>query len=284
MWIHMDQHQQVIGCRKHFLVLASTTRMIHPPEYSTCGKSTKLGITIHIDNTQQHTLQKEHNVFLLDRIVKEEPSPIKLQKINDLHLYLKISRLSDIATEDDSHIHYWAFYGLPSSSTLQQPKRRVPIESSWKLWRDAIRKTFYDVKGMYPNYLGTPIPVIKVTPMLREMCSFNAVLDLYEDCFKAIIGSIIFGEEQVRDIIHLIKDGNLYTGSDGLEKDGRGSHTYGFISNTFDSTIWGGCRTHPRHQTINDFPTCGTRGISRYVTAFICSPSIHRTISGPCKL
>ena len=51
MWIHMDQHQQVIGCRKHFLVLASTTRMIHPPEYSTCGKSTKLGITIHIDNT-----------------------------------------------------------------------------------------------------------------------------------------------------------------------------------------------------------------------------------------
>ena len=60
--------------------------------------------------------------------------------------------------------------------------------------------------------------------MLQDAVSFNDVLDQCYEWFTSIIGTKIFGEDQVREIISLLKSGKLYAGSDGSEKDRRGSH------------------------------------------------------------
>ena len=57
--------------------------------------------------------------------------------------------------------------------------------------------------------------------------SFAAVLDQYDDIYKYISVTRIFGD-QISQIVSLLTSGKIYVGSDGLVRDGRGSHAYGF--------------------------------------------------------
>ena len=57
--------------------------------------------------------------FVMDKIINTVKSSTVLARLNDVILYLKVSRLSDISTADGLDIHQWAMYGPPSNSTLQ---------------------------------------------------------------------------------------------------------------------------------------------------------------------
>lgn len=65
-----------------------------------------------------------------------------------------------------------------------------------------------------------------------------------------------FGENQVQEIITLLKEGNLYVGSDGSENNGRGVYAYGFTSNIVEGNIWGEAALTPgSSQEISSFIT-----------------------------
>ena len=157
---------------------------------------------IYVDWKQD--IKRENDRFLMDEIIKEVKYPPVLAWINDVRLYLKISRISDMATTYGSNIHRWAVYGPPSNSTLKWPKRRTPLESNMKLWRDTIRKVFLGTNRIYSHRLGR-FPGKIVQPVLRDMTSFEAVLGQYDDEFLTILEEINLGEDQVWEIITLLK-------------------------------------------------------------------------------
>ena len=55
----------------------------------------------------------------MDEVIKESKSPVKLAQTNDVYVHLKVSHLSDIATNGGSQIHKWAIYGPPAHSKLK---------------------------------------------------------------------------------------------------------------------------------------------------------------------
>ena len=69
-------------------------------------------------------------MFIMDKIVDTpHPSHI-LERLNDVRLWLKISRLSDMVNHSGDQIEHWVLYGPPKASTLQWPKQRRPLEAN----------------------------------------------------------------------------------------------------------------------------------------------------------
>ena len=100
--IQMDQHQQVIGSGKQFLELSS---LDYPYGESSriqflWDKYTQHKITLHVQGAWNQKLAKKGDVFLMDNISKVIQRPELLTKLNNVRLYLKVSRLSDIVTAD----------------------------------------------------------------------------------------------------------------------------------------------------------------------------------------
>ena len=82
--------------------------MEHLQEYSIYGKIIHSGESHFI--LTAHGGKKYRKIttfFFMDRIIQEEKSSAKLQMINDVGLYIKIRRLSDIAMENDFRIQRW---------------------------------------------------------------------------------------------------------------------------------------------------------------------------------
>ena len=111
--IQMDQHQLIIGSGTDFLELLSIT---YPHgeslEYSSYGRRTHIIKSLSRYRGAGTNTYHEHTTFF-------DHHPKLLLKINNIRLYLKLSRLSDIVQEDGQWMHEWAFYGPPSNFTLK---------------------------------------------------------------------------------------------------------------------------------------------------------------------
>ena len=59
-----------------------------------------------------------------------------------MRLWLKVSRLSDIASVDEQKIEHWAVHGPPAVTKIEWPKRREPTAENLKLWRQTVRGVF----------------------------------------------------------------------------------------------------------------------------------------------
>ena len=73
----------------------------------------------------------------------------------------------------------------------------------------------------------------------------HEILCQYPEEYKTLLGSFILGNDQIGEIILLMKQGALYAGSDGSVKNGIGSHAYGFTSRKLQGKIWGGASITP---------------------------------------
>ena len=109
-------------------------------------------------------------------------------KIKNIHLYLKVSQLSDTVMEDGQWIQEWEFYGPPSASTLKWPKRRHPLEQNWKLWRNTIKQIFYGAQGLFPTRLEAMLSTPEQGSMVQTTPLFSDTLLHYSPRYKAILG------------------------------------------------------------------------------------------------
>lgn len=75
-------------------------------------------------------------------------TPLALPKqaiwhLNACRLYLKITMLSDITTQDGSQLCAWALNGTQCAQTnIKYPYQENPPASTWKIWRDALHAAF----------------------------------------------------------------------------------------------------------------------------------------------
>ena len=173
----------------------------------------------------------------MDKIVDAITNHFILIRLNDVRLYLQVSRLSDIATENGASIHEWAFHGPPPPSSLRWPKRRIPLDHNMKSWRNTIRRIFFSASGIYPKHLGAIIEQPREAVMIRYAPRFQDIVDQYEACYRIMLGKEVLGNEEVEQILLLLVNGHLYAGSDGSVKDDRGAHAYGFTSGKYVGEI-----------------------------------------------
>ena len=133
MRIQVDQHKQLIGTERHFLELNSNNFPYDEPSriQFMWKQNTKYGINIKVNGIWNQELERENDIFIMDKIWQITQSKYILERINDVHLYLKVSRLSNIVNDEGSAIEKWALYGPPANSTLTWPKRRKPSILIW---------------------------------------------------------------------------------------------------------------------------------------------------------
>ena len=96
--IQMDTHQLLIGSSQFFMTL-------DPSVYS-YGETSRIqflweqchahGVKIHIKNQWREKITRRHDVFIMDEMVKRVTNPTTLRRMNDIRLYLRVSKLSDI--------------------------------------------------------------------------------------------------------------------------------------------------------------------------------------------
>ena len=129
--------------------------------------------------------------------------------------------------------HVW-----PSKkSPLTWSKRRTPLECNFILWRDTIQKLFCGANGLYPDHLGQTMHRKTKIYTLTDSINFKAVTNQYEERFQALIGTVTYSEDQVWEIITLLKANKLYAGSNGSVKNDQGSHVYGFTDGHKEDNI-----------------------------------------------
>ena len=92
--------------------------------------------------------QRENDVFIMDKVCASSyPSHI-LERLNDVHLWLKVSMLSDMVNQEGTQLEEWALYSPPKERMLQWLKRRQPLASNLKLWCDTLRQEFCAGQGL----------------------------------------------------------------------------------------------------------------------------------------
>lgn len=62
----------------------------------------------------------------------------------------------------------------------------------------------------------------------------------YPTRYPAILEDITLNNKQADQIHDLMIRGEIYAGSDSLEKDGVGDHAYGFMTGRKEGKMWGG--------------------------------------------
>ena len=82
-------------------------------------QNTKWCITLRIKDAWNQRVIRENDVFLMDKICDNIRSHLVLNKMNDIRLWLRVSRLSDIVTADGTDIATWALHGPPTRSELK---------------------------------------------------------------------------------------------------------------------------------------------------------------------
>ena len=99
-------------------------------------------------------IQRVNDQFLMD-IWDQQNLPIAtLYKLNLCRLYLRVSRLSDIVSNDGKHIQYGFLTGtrINPYTNLEWPRQSKPSIEAWKNWKHALINTFYT-----GNHLTTPL-------------------------------------------------------------------------------------------------------------------------------
>ena len=98
-----------------------------------------------ISNLPSGKYMRANDVYLMDAWDKENLSTDTLQKLNYCRMYLQITRLSDIVTNDGHHIQAGYLQGtlVNQYSTHTWPKQQKPSSNVCKLWKNKLYQTFY---------------------------------------------------------------------------------------------------------------------------------------------
>ena len=83
------------------------------------GKNTPRCLKLRVEGAWKQELVRENGIFIIDKIAMKIKSASIIHRLNDVRFYLKVSRMSDIVTEDGSSIYTWTLFGSPSESDLK---------------------------------------------------------------------------------------------------------------------------------------------------------------------
>jgi ribonuclease HI len=104
------------------------------------------GLRIDMTTNEEPVVQSLKDEFLMDAIrVRGECTATQLQKINACRMYLRVTRLSDIASADGRHIRMECLKGQQLhafQSKMRWPRQGNPPKNWWTLWSKTLRHVF----------------------------------------------------------------------------------------------------------------------------------------------
>jgi hypothetical protein len=142
----------------------------------------------------------------MDKIIATPHPTHILERLNDVRLWLQVSRLSDMVNHTGDKIENWALYGPPKTSNMQWPKRRRPVESNLKMWRDVVRRLFCGEKGFHPKNLGKVMNPSSPNELPVWAPSFGEVIYQYLTKYKKLLGEA-FTRGGTSDVSHKVATG-----------------------------------------------------------------------------
>ena len=86
------------------------------------------------------------------------------------------------------------------------------------------------MNGIYPRHLGPNTNILRENELLAHRKLFSEIINQFPACYMVVLSNIVIGDYQVQEIICLLKDRGLYTGSIRSFKGECGVHTFGFTS------------------------------------------------------
>ena len=101
---------------------------------------------IVIDGLHSGSLNRLHDQFLMDEWDNQGLSITLLQQLNICRMYLRVSKLSDITTNNGLYIQEGYLDGtrINPYTTNEWPRQLLPSRQAWKVWNHHIKKTFYN--------------------------------------------------------------------------------------------------------------------------------------------
>ena len=180
----------------------------------------------------------------MDKIVKRVNHKETLRRMNDIRLFLRVSRLSNITNCEGNRLKEEALYGILKNDTdLEWPFRRQPLLENMKTWRNILRSIFGAYKGLWPKNLGSFLP-----PEAQYKYNFSNLSNFINDLpphYKSVFGSFAPNYEDYKDILKWMQQGVLYAGSDGSVEDKIGAHAFCFTNGIKKDCIIAGAAPTP---------------------------------------
>ena len=98
-----------------------------------------------IPNIPSGTYMRANDVYLMDAWDAAGFSIATLKKLNYCRMHIKVTRLSDIVTNDSHYIQAAYLDGrrVNQNSTHEWPRQPKPCIQAWKLWKSELQQTFY---------------------------------------------------------------------------------------------------------------------------------------------
>ena len=98
-------------------------------------------------------LYRVNDQFLMDIWDQQNLSIASLYQLNLCRLYLRVSKLSDIVSNDGKHIQYGFLAGtrINTYTNLEWPRQSKPSDDAWKFWKKRPHKhILYREPSHYP--------------------------------------------------------------------------------------------------------------------------------------
>jgi hypothetical protein len=109
----------------------------------------EIGGRLELPNLWQPELQRENDVFLMEKFIKLNLTPNELRLVNNWRLYFKVNCLSDICDASENRIQ--AAYLTQkrdnatlanNNTTLNWPNQEIPGDKGFKLWIRCLKQCF----------------------------------------------------------------------------------------------------------------------------------------------
>ena len=254
--IALEQYQLFLGLEKPLLMQSPENFQYgetHIIQYiwEACAIS---NLQFHIPNLRIQKRRFSNDKFLMD-IFLDLKVPTTIRKVlNNVRLWLRVSRLSDIFDPVTQRLHPWVMSATSqSTSMLEWPQRCRPSPYAIRQW-----KTYISLlcKGQRESLfeLGTPLlpEVTSIPYQLEPSPTFSQFknqlpIHLLDFALEHDIGCPI-DNNSIPTIIQWLQEGTLIAASDGSELNRQGAHAIGFTTKKEVDSIYGGAMRTPGNE------------------------------------
>ena len=144
----------------------------------------------------------------MNEIVKKVKNPHVLQRLNDIWVYLKVSRLSDITNKQGNLLREEILNATtPNSSPFDWPKRRKPIQRNIDTWKTVLISIFKSSTGIFLRNLGAPLPSLLIQ---HENCqTLLLYLQSYPPHYRTLLGNFQPNSDDYQQLLQWMIEGTI---------------------------------------------------------------------------
>lgn len=102
-----------------------------------------INATLEVETVYTILIQRKNDIFLMDHFLSYTTSPTILKQLNACRIFLDVTLLSDITTEDRQNLSpqfYNGIHSFTNSSKLLYPFQSNPNATAWRHWKNVLHR------------------------------------------------------------------------------------------------------------------------------------------------